>query len=295
MRSIVITGTSTGIGHASVKMLLAAGFRIFGSVRKQSDADRLRAEFGANFVPLLFDVTDETAVLAAACEVRETLNGETLAGLVNNAGIVVSGPFLELSLEDFRRQIEINLMGPVIATRAFMPLLGADASLKGARGRIVMVSSTSGRDGSPLISPYCTSKHAIEGLAESLRREFMLFGIDVVLIAPGAVKTPLLDTVAIDNPSLNHSPFRPALNRIRDHMSKLAGDGIEAETIGAAIRDAFTLQHPRVRYEITNEPMQMLVMRALPKRLIDWIIAKQLGLLPPRRTDDADVGKVGGA
>jgi NAD(P)-dependent dehydrogenase (short-subunit alcohol dehydrogenase family) len=291
MRSIVITGTSTGIGHAAVKMLLAAGFRIFGSVRKQSDADRLRAEFGANFVSLLFDVTDEAAVLAAACEVREALNGETLAGLVNNAGIVVSGPFLDLSVEDFRRQMEINLMGAVIATKAFMPLLGADASLKGAPGRIVMVSSTSGRDGSPLISPYCTAKHAIEGLAESLRREFMLFGIDVVLIAPGAVKTPLLDTVAVDNPSLNHSPFRPALNRIRGHMSKLAGNGIEAETIGAAIRDAFTRQHPRVRYEITNEPMRMLVMRALPKRLIDWIIAKQLGLLPPRRTD-ADISKV---
>jgi NAD(P)-dependent dehydrogenase (short-subunit alcohol dehydrogenase family) len=279
MRSIVVTGTSTGIGHAAVKMLLAVGFRVFGSVRKRSDADRLRAEFGANFVPLLFDVTDETAVLAAACEVRAALDGQTLAGLVNNAGIAVSGPFLDLRLEDFRRQMEINLMGPVIATGAFTPLLGADVSLKGARGRIVMVSSVSGRDGSPLISPYCASKHAIEGLAESLRREFMLFGIDVVLVAPGAVKTPLLDTVAIDDPSLNDSPFRPALNRIRAHMSKLARDGIEAETVGAAIRDALTRRRPRVRYEITGEPMRMLAMGALPKRLIDWIIAKQLGLL----------------
>ena len=131
MPSVVITGASTGIGWATAKLLLGRGFRVFGSVRKQADAERLRAEFGANFTPLLFDVTDEAAVLAAAREVRAALNGETLAGLVNNAGIAVAGPVLDLAVDDFRRQMDVNVIGPVIATQAFGPLLGSDPQLQG--------------------------------------------------------------------------------------------------------------------------------------------------------------------
>jgi NAD(P)-dependent dehydrogenase (short-subunit alcohol dehydrogenase family) len=117
MRSVVITGASTGIGWACAKLLLDRGFRVFGSVRKQADADRLRSEFGANFTPLLFDVTDEAAVKAAAGEVRVALNGETLAGLVNNAGIAVAGPALELAVDKFRHQMDVNVIGPIIATQ----------------------------------------------------------------------------------------------------------------------------------------------------------------------------------
>ena len=142
-------------------------------------------------MPLIFDVTDEAAVLAAARQVREALNGETLAGLVNNAGIAVAGPMLELSADEFRRQMDVNVIGPVIATQAFGPLLGSEASLKGPRGRVVMISSVAGRNGNPLTAPYSASKHALEGLSESLRRELMLFGIDVIIVAPGPVKTPI--------------------------------------------------------------------------------------------------------
>jgi NAD(P)-dependent dehydrogenase (short-subunit alcohol dehydrogenase family) len=216
MPSVVITGASTGIGHATAKLLLARGFRVFGSVRKQADADRLKSEFGANFTPLLFDVTDQAAVLAAAGEVRTALKGETLAGLVNNAGVAVAGPVLELAADDFRRQMEINVIGPVIATQAFGPLLGADRSLKGKPGRIVMISSVAGKNGNPLSAPYCASKHAIEGLSESLRRELMLFGIDVIIVAPGAVKTPIWskgDDAA--HSTGNNSPYEPALEAVR--------------------------------------------------------------------------------
>src|SRR6202171_1405288 len=191
MRSVVITGASTGIGWATSKLLLDRGFRVFGSVRKQADADRLKSEFGANFTPLLFDVTDEAAVLAAAREVRAALGGEALFGLVNNAGIAVAGPVLELAADEFRRQMDVNVVGPIIATQAFGPLLGSDPSLKGRRGRIVMISSVAGKNGNPLMSAYSASKFAIEGLSESLRREMMLFGIDVVIIAPGAGKTAI--------------------------------------------------------------------------------------------------------
>src|SRR6202158_3967912 len=183
MQSVVITGASTGIGWGTAKLLLDRGFRVFGSVCKQDDADRLSSEFGANFPPLLFDVTDEAAVLAAAREVRAALNGETLFGLVNNAGIAGAGPVLELAADQFRRQMDVTVIGPIIATQAFGPLLGSDPSLKGPKGRIVMVSSVAGKNGNPFSAAYAASKHAIEGLSESLRREMMLFGIDVIILA----------------------------------------------------------------------------------------------------------------
>jgi len=282
MQSVVITGASTGIGWATAKLLLERGFRVFGSVRKPADADRLRAEFGANFTPLLFDVTNEAAVLAAAREVRAALGGETLFGLVNNAGVAVAGPVLELAADEFRRQMDVNVIGPIISTQAFGPLLGSDQSLRGPRGRIVMISSVAGKNGNPLTAAYAASKHAIEGLSESLRREMMLFGIDVIVIAPGAVKTPIWSKAEeVDISAYKNSPFFPALERIRKFMLQLGETGLPAERIAEAIADALTSAHPKVRYQITPDPMRHLMMAVLPKRMVDRIIAKRLGLMPP--------------
>ena len=281
MQSVVITGASTGIGWATSKRLLDRGFRVFGSVRKQADAERLKDEFGANFTPLLFDVTDEAGVLAAAREVRAALNGQTLAGLVNNAGIAVAGPVLELAADEFRRQMEVNVIGPVITTQAFGPLLGSDPSLTGPKGRIVMVSSVAGRNGNPLMSAYSASKHAIEGLSESLRREMMLFGIDVIIVAPGAVKTPIWGKAEeVDISGYSNSPFLPALQRIRKFMLHLGETGLPAEKIAGVIAEALTTASPRVRYQITPDPMRHLLTAILPKRMIDRIVAGRLGLTP---------------
>jgi NAD(P)-dependent dehydrogenase (short-subunit alcohol dehydrogenase family) len=281
MRSVVITGASTGIGWATAKLLLGRGFRVFGSVRKAADADRLKSEFGANFTPLLFDVTDEAAVLASAREVRAALSGETLAGLVNNAGIAVAGPVLELSADDFRRQMEVNVIGPVIATQAFTPLLGSDSELKGPKGRIVMISSVAGKTGNPLTAPYVTSKHAIEGLSESLRRELMLFGIDVIVVAPGAVKTPIWGkSEDVDISIYKNSPYLPALEKVRAFMQHLSKIGLPPEKIAERIAEALTAAHPKVRYAITPDPMRHLIAGWLPKRTVDGIMARRLGLLP---------------
>ncbi len=282
MRSVVITGASTGIGWATARLLLDRGFRVFGSVRKPADADRLKTEFGANFIPLQFDVTDEAAVLATAREVRTALAGETLAGLVNNAGIAVAGPVLELSADEFRRQMEVNVIGPIIATQAFGPLLGSDPSLKGPRGKIVMISSVAGKNGNPLASAYAASKHAIEGLSESLRREMMLFGIDVIIVAPGAVKTPIWSKAdEVDISAYRNSPYFPALERVRKFMLHLGEIGLPPERIAERIFDVLTSANPRVRYEITPDPMRHLITALLPKRMVDRIIAKRLGLTPP--------------
>jgi NAD(P)-dependent dehydrogenase (short-subunit alcohol dehydrogenase family) len=281
MRSVVITGASTGIGWASAKLLLDRGFRVFGSVRKQADADRLTGEFGANFTPLLFDVTDEAAVKAAAATVRAALGGETLAGLVNNAGVAIAGPVLELPVAQFRTQLEINVIGPIIATQAFGPLLGVDPQLKGPKGRIVMISSVAGRSGNPLTPAYGASKHAIEGLSESLRRELMLFGIDVIIVAPGAVKTPIWGKAdELDMSAYKNSPYLPAMSKVRDFTKHLSQIGLAPEKIAERVAEALTSPKPKVRYQITPDPMRHLITGMLPKRTVDKMIAKRLGLTP---------------
>jgi NAD(P)-dependent dehydrogenase (short-subunit alcohol dehydrogenase family) len=282
VKSVVITGASTGIGWATAKLLLDKGYRVFGSVRKQADAERLVGEFGGNFTPLLFDVTDEPAVLAAAREVRATLNGETLAGLVNNAGIAVPGPVLELSADEFRRQLDVNVIGPIVATQAFGPLLGSDPALKGPKGRIVMISSVAGKNGNPLSPAYSASKHAIEGLSESLRRELMLFGIDVIIVAPGPVKTPIWrkGQQEFDMSKYQNSPYLPALQKVTAYMQHLDSIGLPPERIAEVVYGALTLPKPKVRYQIAPDPMRHLMAAVLPKRMVDKIIAKRVGLLP---------------
>jgi hypothetical protein len=189
---------------------------------------------------------------------------------------------LELSADEFRRQMDVNVIGPIIATQAFGPLLGSDPSLKGPKGRIVMVSSVAGKNGNPLMSAYSASKHAIEGLSESLRRELMLFGIDVVIIAPGAVKTPIWGKAEeIDVSPYRNSPFFPALERIRKFMRQLGENGLPPEKIAERIFEALTLPSPKVRYQITPDPMRHVITSVLPKRMVDKIIAKRLGLMPP--------------
>src|SRR5271154_2499731 len=165
MKSVVVTGVSTGIGWGCVKVLIAGGFRVFGSVRKEAAADRLSKEFGSNFTPLIFDVTDEAAVAAGARQVEAALGGETLTGLVNNAGIAVVGPLIDLRIEEFERQLAVNLTGPLIVTQAFAPLLGVAGLQRSAPGRIVMISSVGGKNAMPFLGPYCASKFGLEGLS----------------------------------------------------------------------------------------------------------------------------------
>ena len=283
MRSVVVTGTSTGIGWGTAKVLIAHGFRVFGSVRKTSDAERLSAEFGDRFVPLLFDVTDEAAVKAAAAQVRAALNGEKLAGLVNNAGVAVAGPLLELPIAEFRQQIDINLTGVVITTQAFAPLVGADRTLKGEPGRIINISSVGGKNAVPFLAPYAASKFALEGLSESLRRELLPLGIDVIVVAPGAVATAIWGKAEqIDITPYLNTPYIKALERLRGHMLTLAKQGLPPERLGEAVLQALTAPRPKVRYTVTPQPVQDLLVRTLPKRFVDRMIGGRLGLLPQR-------------
>ena len=281
MKSVVVTGVSTGIGWGTTKVLTEAGFHVFGSVRKEADAQRLKQEFGERFTPLLFDVTDAEAVKRGADQVRTALKGEKLFGLVNNAGIAVSGPLLELPVDDFRTQLEVNVTGPLIVTQAFAPLLGADATLKGTPGRIVNISSVGGKQAAPFLGPYAASKFAIEGFSESLRRELMLFGIDVIIVGPGAVRTAIWDKAEeIDVRPYEKSPYYPSLTKFREFFLASGRQGFPPEHLGRAILKALTVKNPKVRYAVVPKRLQnWTIPQLLPKRLTDRIIGKATGLI----------------
>jgi NAD(P)-dependent dehydrogenase (short-subunit alcohol dehydrogenase family) len=283
MKSVVVTGASTGIGWGISKVLIKKGFRVFGSVRKDADAARLKTEFGANFVPVLFDVTDEGAVIRGAETVSGVLAGECLAGLVNNAGIAVPGPLLYVRTDDFRRQLEVNVTGQLIVTKAFAPLLGADPKRTGPHGRIVMITSVGGRNGSPFVGPYNASKFALEGLSEALRRELIMLGIDVIVVAPGAVATPIWDKAdAIDVSQFENTPYFEQLKGMQRYMLELGRKGFKPERIGKTVWQALTLAKPRVHYTVTPSPIENMMVNLLPKRMVDRIVAGRLGLLPKK-------------
>lgn len=279
MKSVVVTGVSTGIGWGITKVLINNGFRVFGSVRKSQDAERLSREFGLNFVPLTFDVTDESAVQAAAGQVRDQLNGETLFGLVNNAGIAVPGPLIHLSTDEFRNQLEVNLVSVLIVTKAFVPLLGADRSPRGEPGRIVNISSVGGKNGGPFLGAYSASKHGLEGFSESLRRELMLYGIDVIIVGPGSIATPIWDKAEqVDTSPYEKTEYMEAALRMQKYMIQGGRNGYPPEKVGEVILHALTATSPRVRYSvISGSSFQRIIQQLLPKRMVDNIIARRLG------------------
>ena len=279
MKTVVVTGASTGIGWGTAKVLTQHGFRVFGSVRKAEDGERLVRELGPNFTPLVFDVTDAAAVAAAAETVAQALGDRTLDGLVNNAGISVPGPLLMLPIADLRHQLEVNLIGQITVTQAFAPLLGTDAARQGAKGRIVMISSVGGRMAFPFLGAYHASKFGLEGLSESLRRELMLFGIDVIVMAPGAVATAIWGKAeALEVAAYAQSPYARALDRLREEMFKMGRQGLAPEVLGEAIHRALTAPCPKTRYQVTPRRLQDFLLKSLPARLVDRLMAMQLGL-----------------
>ena len=284
MQNVLVTGVSTGIGWGTAKILISKGMHVFGSVRKQSDAGKLVQEFGAALTPVLFDITDEPAVHAGADFVREQLAGDTLCGLVNNAGIAVFGPLLHQPIADFRKQIDVNLTGSLIVTQSFAPLLGARSNFTGTPGRIVMVSSVGGKMGSPFLGAYVASKHALEGLAESLRRELILYGIDVIIVGPGEVATPIWDKAEQSDVSMyEHTDYAASLTHFGDVALAEGRKGFPPERIGEVIYTALTTAQPRVRYAIVpNAITNWFLPNLLPRRIIDNLLARSYGLTRAR-------------
>lgn len=281
-KTAVVTGVSTGIGRAIARSLIDAGWRVFGSVRKEKDAAEASADLGPRFTPLCFDVTDDAAIRREAEKVDKALAGKTLDALINNAGVAIAGPVGYLDLDDLKRQMDINVYGPIRVTQAFLPMLGADHSRAGSPGRIVNMSSVAGKIASPFMSPYAMSKHALEALSESLRRELVRHGIDVVIVGPGAIRTPIwakADDLNIER--YRNTEYFDDLSRMKGMMQSFGDSGLEAEAVGKLILQILTAPRPKTRYAILRNKFALWTLpNIMPKRMVDRAVAKRFGMTP---------------
>lgn len=281
MRTVVVTGTSTGIGRATVASLVARGVHTVATVRNAADAESLRAEFGESVTPLVADVVDAPSLAAAAAVTRERLQGATLHGLVANAGIAHAGPVLEQTMEDVRRVMEVNFFGALETVRAFAPLLGTEPGRAGAPGRIVLVGSIAGWRALPFMSAYAASKHALKAVAEALRGELRPFGIEVALVEPGPVATPIWGKDISDEAAARYAagPYREPVARFRAMAANEAAGALPVETAGEVICDALTATPPPTRRVLMrNKFFKFTLPTLLPDRFVDGVIAKQFGL-----------------
>jgi NAD(P)-dependent dehydrogenase (short-subunit alcohol dehydrogenase family) len=283
-KDVVVTGVSTGIGWGTTKVLVSKGFRVFGSVRKQADADRLQKEFGDGFVPLLMDITDADAVHQAAEKVGSMIGDRNLVGLVNNAGIVVSGPLLYLRPSEYKRQLEVNMVSPLVVIQAFAPLLGTDKKRQGPPGRIVNISSSGAKIPIPLIGAYSSSKCGLEGMSDALRIELMLFGIGVVMIEPGTVNTSMYDKGEKEDLSeFKQTEYWQAVQNFQKWIvNEARTNGLPPERLGEAVHVALSTAKPKARYAVIPQRFKnWTLLRLLPVRMFDNFIAKQMGLKKP--------------
>lgn len=281
-KNILITGASTGIGYDLAKIFIDSGYKVFGSVRTQSDAARLREDFGSDFQALVFDVTNHKAVDEAAKKLSEKIGDEGLGGLINNAGIAVGGPFMNLDIEEFRYQFEVNVLGLIKVTQAFLPLLGAREVHTSLPGKVVQISSVAGKIGMPFLSPYVGSKHAVEGISHSLRRELQLFGIDVVIIGPGPIKTPIWNKGAgvEQDAKYQDSPFYKSLKIFQNvFVADSVKHAMTSEKAAQRILKAFEKSKSKTRYGFISQKFKNWTLpRLLPDRTLDKFIKKNLKL-----------------
>ncbi len=270
----MITGVSSGIGLAASRAAIAVGFHVFGSVRRLEDAP----ELGEHFTPLLFDVRDRDAIGVAVEQVAISIGNATLAGLIHNAGIAVAGPLLHVRPEEIEKQFAVNVFGVLAVTQAFAPLLGTDRTRVGKPGKIVNVSSVSGKLSFPFVGPYVASKHALEGLSNTLRRELMLYGIDVVLVGPGAIRTPIWEKSNFEE--FRETDYAASLRLAEKMMREAALQGMEAEACGELLVSILRRRRPKTRYALVRHSLlHWYLPRILPERWVDAILARQFRLM----------------
>ncbi len=275
----LVTGASTGIGEAIALDLARRGWRVFATVRKQQDADRLNSNGLANLHVVFMDVTDKESIARAYEEVSAQLGDDGLDALINNAGIAVFGPLAYLPEERIRQQLDVNLFGQLTVTRTFLPLLAR------VKGRIVFMSSLAGRTVSPFFGIYSASKHALEAAAQALRVELRPMGIKVIIVEPGSVKTPIWDkNGAGSEDAFNDLPqealdiYKPSLRRASRIMRNLAESGIPAQKVADVVYRALTTRRPRDRYLIGRDAHMLVMVWRLPFRIRDRIMARMFKL-----------------
>lgn len=279
-RTVVVTGASTGIGAACAEYLGEKGFRVFATVRKQSDAEAIAARGRSCLKPLLLDVTDAESIAKAAQTVEAALDGAGLAGLVNNAGVSIDVPIECVEMDALRYQIEVNAIAPVAVTQAFLPLL------RRAHGRVVNVSSVNGRVASPFSGPYCMAKFALEAFTDCLRQELADWGMHVASVEPGAIKTPMWDKGRTDQRDWADRASKEQLDlygegyqAFRKFHDQNAAGAVPCDAVSKAIFHALTAKTPRTRYLVgTDARVYARLAQICPDRVTDWVVRKVMGL-----------------
>jgi NAD(P)-dependent dehydrogenase (short-subunit alcohol dehydrogenase family) len=279
MRSALVTGSSTGIGRATALRLDAAGWRVFAGVRKEEDAESLRDAGSTRLTPVTLDVGDAGAIAAAAELISAELAGGGLDGLVNNAGISLPSPLETMPIEDFRRQVEINLTGQVAVTQALLP------SVRRAQGRIVFLSSIGGRIAFPFTGAYHAAKFGVEAVGDVFRRELRRAGISVSIVEPGSIATDIWDRGERASDDIGgRSPEREALYgdaiaKYRKTVRGVAKRGIPPQQVAEVIEHALSARRPRTRYLVGRDAkLQARVKYLIPTRIFDRILTRATGL-----------------
>lgn len=286
-KSVMITGASSGIGRACALWLDRAGWQVFATVRRDADRLSLGKAASPNFHTIFLDVTDPHQIAEAARTIGERLGGQGLHGLVNNAGIAAGGLVEYLEPEELRRVFETNTIAPVSVTRPLIPLL------RKAKGRIVMISSMAGFSSTPLLSPYCASKFALEALIDGMRLELKPWGIDVVSVQPGAIKTDIWAKARsyVENELRKYPPeafekYGPLLTRMVDTLEKQRG--VDADEVARTVEIALTVAHPKARYLVGRDALVRSWIERLPTSLRDRLI---LSRMPKYGTSSAKLSR----
>jgi NAD(P)-dependent dehydrogenase (short-subunit alcohol dehydrogenase family) len=273
-KTVLITGASTGIGEACAMYLTTCGWRVFAGVRKKVDAEAIIEKSFGSITPVFLDVSDQEAIAVAAAEVQRMVGDLGLGGLVNNAGIAVAGPLEFVPVDSLRRQLEVNVVGQIAVTQAFLPLL------RRAQGRVILMGSVSGRCSLPLFGPYCASKFALEAIADALRLELRPWGMHVAIVEPGATKTLIWNKGAAQNqvmlaglPPNAGKLYGNMLRRLDEIVRHTSETALPPTKIAKVVELALTTHHPRARYLIGGMGRVQLVLDALPTRVRDHILA----------------------
>jgi NAD(P)-dependent dehydrogenase (short-subunit alcohol dehydrogenase family) len=273
--AVVITGASSGIGRECALYLDSRGYRVFAGVRKTADGDALAQAASPRLTPVIIDVTDERTISEAAAQVEKSVGDGASVGLVNNAGIGVGGPVEFLTPSELRRQMDVNLLGPLAVTQAFMPMI------RRSRGRIVNVSSIGGKVAQPLLGPYCASKFALEALSDCMRVELKPFGISVSIVEPGAIKTKMFDkaAVSVDEiirtlPADGLRYYSSEIETIRKVIAMQDRSAAPAERVAKVVEHALTASRPRARYLVGFDAHLMATLHwLLPDRAFDALLS----------------------
>lgn len=280
VKTVLVTGASTGIGAACALHLDRLGFLVFAGVRKERDGEALKERSSHRLFPVLLDVTDDASIK----NVREILSAHVgnhgLYGLVNNAGIAVAAPLEAVPIPDLRRQLEVNVIGQVAVIQAFLPLI------RRARGRIINMGSIAGRAAMPLMGPYAASKFALEAITDALRLEVQQWGIQVSIIEPGAIATPIWEKSGKQAAALEASTrsellelYRELVIGVKKVVTRAAERAIPAENVACVVETALTEAKPKTRYLVgTDAKLRALMVKLLPDRLSDKVLTWALNL-----------------